>query len=323
MEITYQDVKSLVENKLINKSDKREFEDLSEYLFGEGNCYNSNEVRKRMYGMKRLIEIIEDNKSSVKVANRILSISDLHVPFNLPLDTFKQFTGKVDTLVLNGDIEDCQSCSKFPKKYRVDLNVEMVKTRDYLIELITMLSPKKVYVVMGNHEYRLGNYLTDNLKEDVMTLMRDSPMDYIINDGFEIEDRLNKTRTHYQSLASMFKEQGIDVSYEGNWFCKVGKTIFAHPLTYSSGMLKTTEKAVNFFLRTDRDFNSIVLGHTHQIGTFKQGDIRMYEQGCCCDLNRLDYNNGRLVIPGQNGCLYMCHDEDGNIIARETEIVEL
>jgi hypothetical protein len=36
-----------------------DYEELSEQLFGEGNCYSSSEVRKRMYGMKAVIDAVE------------------------------------------------------------------------------------------------------------------------------------------------------------------------------------------------------------------------------------------------------------------------
>lgn len=276
-----------------------------------------------MYGMKRLIEIIENDKHSADIANRILCISDLHIPFNLPIDIYKSYIGKVDTLVLNGDLEDCQSCSKFSKKYRVDVDKEMVLTRTFIIDLINMLSPKKVIVVKGNHEHRMGRYLSDRLNEDLMTIMPDSPMDLIINEGFNVRDRINKTKTWYCPITEVFSEQNIEVSYTGEWWRKVGNTIFAHPLSYSSGMLKTTEKAVDHFLRKDRNFNAIVLGHTHKLGSYIQGDIKMYEQGCCCDLEKLDYNDGYLTLPGQNGFMYICHDKDGNIIPEYTELVEI
>lgn len=59
MEATYEEVKQIVEDKLVNKTEYRSYEELSEILFGEGNCYNENEVRKRMYGMKRMIELYD------------------------------------------------------------------------------------------------------------------------------------------------------------------------------------------------------------------------------------------------------------------------
>ena len=57
--MNYNKIKSIVYGKLIDKTEDRDYTELSEELFGEGNCFNSSEVRKRMYGMKRLIEVIE------------------------------------------------------------------------------------------------------------------------------------------------------------------------------------------------------------------------------------------------------------------------
>lgn len=280
-----------------------------------------DQLRKQAVGIELYDDYIKNNHNSM-ISNRILAISDLHIPFNLPINVYKNFIGKVDTLVLNGDIEDCQSCSRFSKKYRVDVDKEMVMTRDFIIELIHMLTPKKVVIIKGNHEHRMGRYLSDRLNEDLMSIMPDSPMDLIVNDGFRVKDRINKTETWYSPIAELFRDEGIEVSYTGEWWRKVGNTIFAHPLSYSTGMLKTTEKAIEYFLRNDRDFNAIVLGHTHKLGSYIQGNIKMYEQGCCCDLNKLDYNDGYLTIPAKNGFIYLCHDIDGNIISSESKIIE-
>lgn len=68
----YDDIKKIVEDKLINKTEQRSYEELSEHLFGEGNCFAESEVRKRMYGMKRLIEIIdEDTVDQAKLSDKL------------------------------------------------------------------------------------------------------------------------------------------------------------------------------------------------------------------------------------------------------------
>ena len=96
-----------------------------------------------MYGMKRLIEIIENNKESANISNRILSISDVHYPFNKPLDIFKDYSWRVDTLQLNGDILDCYSISKYSKSYRISPIEEMICARQYIIDLVEMIKHKK------------------------------------------------------------------------------------------------------------------------------------------------------------------------------------
>lgn len=279
-----------------------------------------DQLRKQAVGYEEYDNYIHHNSS---VHTRILSISDLHIPFNLPISLFNGYKGKVDILVLNGDIQDCQSISHYPKLYRFDINKEMVMTREYIIDLINMISPKTVIIINGNHEYRMKRYLSEKLNDDLLALMPDSLMDLIVNDGFKVYDRINKTETYYSPIIDIFSNHGINILYAGNWWYKVGKTIFAHPQSYSSGMLKTTEKAVNYFLRIDRDFSSIVLGHTHKLGSYTQGNIKMYEQGCCCDLSKLDYNDGYLTIPAQNGFMYICQDVNGDIISDKTKLVEI
>lgn len=280
-----------------------------------------DQLRKQAVGYEEYDNYIHGYSG---ITTKILSISDAHVPFNLPTSIFKEYKNNVDILVFNGDIEDCWSCSSFPRRYRIGLDEEMVLTRQYIIDVINMILPKQVIILMGNHEYRLGRHLTDKLNDDILTIMPDTPLELIVNRGFHVKDRRNKTETWYSSIKELFGEKNITVNYtDGEWYKMIGKTIFAHPLSYSSGMLKTTEKAVNFFLRENREFNALCLGHTHKLGSYIQGGIKMYEQGCTCDLSQLDYNNGKLIIPGQNGFIYICHDSDGNIIDSKTRIIPI
>lgn len=287
-----------------------------------GLSITPDQLRKQSKGIL-LYDKVLNSDNYTYVSNRILSISDLHIPFNLPLNTFESYAGKVNTLVLNGDIEDAQNVSKYPRKYRVHFTEEMILTRQYIIDLINMISPKTVVVVKGNHEHRMGRYLSKQLHDDVFSLMPDSPMDLIVNDGFKYRDRLNKTETWYSPITEIFEEKGIEISYTGEWWRKIGKVIFAHPLSYSSGMLKTTEKAVEYFSRIDRDFEAMVLAHTHKVGSYFQGNIEMYEQGCCCDLSKLDYTDGYLTLPGQNGFIYMSLDKNGSVIKNKTKLINI
>lgn len=257
------------------------------------------------------------------VHRRILSISDAHIPFNLPISIFAKYAGCVDDLVFNGDLLDCQSISSFPRMYRIDLVEEMVAARKYILDVINMIGPKKVHFVVGNHEKRLGRYLSERLNDDLLRIMPDNPLDLIICDGFNDKDQINKTRTWYSPLSEVLSESGIEIDYSGDWSCIIGNTIFTHPLSYSSGMLKTTQKAVDHFLRKNRDFTSIVLGHTHKLGSYFQGNIQMFEQGCTCDLSKLNYADGKLALPNQNGFIYVCQDLSGNVITDKTKLVKI
>lgn len=50
-------LREIVNGKLVDHTIDTPFEDLSEEIFGEGNAFSSTEVRKRLYGMKRMMEV--------------------------------------------------------------------------------------------------------------------------------------------------------------------------------------------------------------------------------------------------------------------------
>lgn len=286
-----------------------------------GKNFDESAYRKRYADFYRG-RVYEREHSSEYVAQTVLALSDLHIPYNMPVETFAQYAKNVDVLVLNGDILDCQSISRFPKKYRIDLIDEMIAARQYIIDLVNMIQPKQVLITKGNHEHRMLNYLSNRLNEDLLSLMPDSPMDLIINDGFKNVDRLNHTEMYYSPLRDVFNEKDIVVRYNGDWYCRVGNVIFAHPLAYSSPMMKTAEKAVTYFTRSaERTFTALVMAHTHKVGFYKVGDISMYEQGCLCNLDQIDYANGKLQDPQQNGYVFLSLNRDGNIIEEKSRLI--
>jgi len=76
-ETKLQYIKRIVEGKLTDKTIDDDFVELSEILFGDGNRFNSSEVRKRMYGMKRLIEFIEEENIDNLDSDSILTAMDI------------------------------------------------------------------------------------------------------------------------------------------------------------------------------------------------------------------------------------------------------
>lgn len=320
-ESKFEHIERLVDGKMVSKTINAEYEDLSELIFGEGNNYNSSEVRKRMYGMKYLFEVLNEEKYGGGVATRILSISDCHVPFQLPVETFRDYIGKADILQLNGDLLDCQSISIFPKTYRVSMIEEMVQGRQYFIDLINYIKPKKVVINYGNHEMRYQNYLSKQLDDDMIQLMPQTALDSICTDGFHHYDKRNKTKTWYEPITNVFPD--IEIEYTENWWCKIGRTIFCHPLAFSTGIMKTAERAMSYFITVDRDFNSLVMAHTHQLGSYVRGDIYLYEQGTCCDVDKITYSDGRLYNPQHQGFLYICQDSNGDLIREKTKLVHI
>lgn len=273
-----------------------------------------------MYGMKRLIEIIEAEKTD-GVATKILSISDLHIPFQLDYTLLKDYRN-VDILQINGDVVDCQALSKFSKQYRISPMEEIIQGRQYLIDLIEYIHPKKVVCNYGNHDKRFAAYFAKNLDSDILELMPDTSLELIFVDGFRHYDKRSKSKVWYEPLCNVFED--IEIEYVDDWKSKIGKTIFAHPLAYRSGMLATADKAKDYLQDTVKEpFDCVVMAHTHKVGYSKKGYIKLFEQGAFADVKKMDYVDGRLMAPQQSGFAFICQDEEGNLLHEKSRVIVL
>lgn len=263
--------------------------------------------------------IYERTKGEDSIKTRILSISDTHVPFQLPIKTFKDYVGCTDILQLNGDIGDCQSISKFPKSYRISPMEELIETRKYIIELIEYIKPKKVVINYGNHDLRFQSYFSKNLDTDLLELMPKTSLELIFVDGFKHYNKRDRTKVEYKPLVEVI--ENVEIDYTDNWFCQIGQTIFCHPLAFKSGILKTAESAMYYFRNEGYNFTSLVMAHTHRVGEYAIGNTTIYEQGCCCDTKGNNYSDGRLGNSQKEGFIYIAQDKNGKIIKDKTKLV--
>ena len=313
----YDKIKRIVESKLVDRIDK-DYTELSEEAFGK--AYSSDVARRMFYGAKKVIDAIEEDEERVnKDETRILCISDMHIPFNRDIKEFFKYKGKVDTLVLNGDIIDNYSMSSFTKMYRLSLVEELIQARELLIELIEEIKPKKVTVVTGNHEIRLGKKIADKIGSDLLDLMPRDALAFLFDTGFNYYDRIKKCKTVYTPID---EEVDCEVNYVGNFWTKEGKTIFVHPQAFRGTTLGTVGKAYDYFTAIGEDFQSIIMAHTHKLGMYVMNDKYLYEQGTCANLNHMDYQDLKLPKSSQvNGYMYIVQDKDGNLIYDKTKLI--
>lgn len=256
------------------------------------------------------------------VATTILSVSDLHVPFQLPIEELAHYAGKVDILQINGDVVDCQALSKFPKNYRISPMDEMIQGREYLINLIRYVSPKKVICNYGNHDIRFQNYFSKNIDTDILELMPRTSLELMFVTGFNHYDKRTGTKTHFEPISVLFDD--IDIEFVDDWKVRVGNTLFVHPLAYRSGILATADKAKAYFQDVEEEpFDCIVMAHTHSIGDTKKGRIRLLEQGAFCYVDKMHYGDGKLNRPQKEGFAIICQDINGNLIQDKTKVVSL
>lgn len=280
---------------------------------------SADHLRKTTYGMIEYDEYIHGFDG---IATTILSISDIHVPFQLPITTFSNYAGKIDVLQINGDVVDCQALSKFPKQYRISPMEEMIQARQYLIDLIEYIRPKKVIVNFGNHDKRFASYFAKNLDTDILELLPDTSLELILSDGFRHYDKKSKSKIWYEPLIDVFDD--VEIEYVDDWKSKIGKTWFVHPLAYRQSSLATCEKAMDYLHRTQKEaFDCVVMAHTHAVGETKKGFINLFEQGACCDVNKLNYMDGRLTAPQKMGFAIICQNKDGSLIESKSEVIIL
>ena len=313
----YDKIKRIVESKLVDRVDK-DYTELSEEAFGK--AYSSDVARRMFYGAKKVIDAIEEDKEKIDEGEtRILCISDMHIPFNRDIKEFFKYKGKVDTLVLNGDIIDNYSMSSFTKMYRLSLVEELIQARELLIELIEEIKPKKVTVVTGNHEIRLGKKIADKIGSDLLDLMPRDALAFLFDTGFNYYDRIKKCKTVYTPID---EEVDCEVNYVGNFWTKEGKTIFVHPQAFKGTTLGTVGKAYDYFTAIGEDFQSIIMAHTHKLGMYVMNDKYLYEQGTCANLNHMDYQDLKLPKSSQvNGYMYIIQDKEGNLIYDKTKLI--
>lgn len=275
-----------------------------------------DQLRKQAVGYYEYDEYLR----GAGVHTTILSISDMHVPFQLPVELLAEYAGRVDILQINGDVVDCQALSKFPKLYRVSPMEELIEGRKYLIDLINLINPKKVVCNWGNHDIRFSNYFAKNIDTDILELLPKTSLELMFETGFTHYDKMNGTKIWYSPLREVFADK--EINFVDDWKVRIGNTWFVHPLAYKQGHLGTADKAKAFLQDTDPySFDCIVMAHTHSVGDSKTGFIRLIEQGAFCDVDKLHYSDGRLTKPQKEGFAIICQDKDGNLIQNKSKVV--
>lgn len=296
--------------------------DIAELLNSYSNISKTESAWRKYYkAFQEGIDYVKGNSDNEDNYKHILSISDTHVPFQLPIDLLSDYRGKIDILQLNGDIGDCQAISKFNKTYRVSPIEEIIQTRQYVIDLIEYIKPKQVIANYGNHDIRFQAYLSRQLDNEIAELMPKTSLELIFVDGFTHYNKKEKTKVHYEPLTKVFKD--IKVEYTDNWYCRIGDAIFCHPSAFSSGILKTAEKAMLWFRNEGYNFTELIMAHTHRIGEYYIGKTRIIEQGAFSDVSKNNYSDSKLYNSQKEGFVLICQDFNGNTIRNKCNLVVL
>lgn len=199
------------------------------------------------------------------VNNKILVMGDLHIPFQsndairLAVEYGKE--REVNTVLLNGDIFDWYSESRFEKDPRVtSLKDEIQAAKDFLHWLRGEFPTEKIVFKTGNHDARVERRLMIVAPELFAT------------DLFHLEDILG------------FQELRIDI-VNSKSMIKAGKLtiLHGHELAAKSGGVNPARTAYNY------THKSILVSHFHRSSMHTEPNmdkkvITCWSIGCLCDL---------------------------------------
>jgi predicted phosphodiesterase len=206
--------------------------------------------------------------------HKVVSISDLHIPWvneNVISDMLSKHSD-ADTLVINGDLLDQYSVSKWSKEKQILLQHEYEMAMEYLLEFSKTF--KNIVLTRGNHDSRLQSKFANELDPNVMFMVNPDMLDRLKN-GYVYDHKRSKLVKKYNFN---------NIHYAGGlsgWYAKVGNCIFAHPKSGSKIPMRMATNTADYFLEKE-DYDAIVIGHTHKIGKIVWKGKLLIEQGCCC-----------------------------------------
>ena len=211
--------------------------------------------------------------------NKILVLSDLHCPYvNVDfINTAINENKDAELCILNGDILDCSSFSKYDNEYDFSITKELKIAKKIFDKLSKTF--KYIIYIKGNHEKRFEKFI-NNLP-------------------------LKNNKNYFSNIANPMynlSKQYKNVIFVDNYFIQLFDIIFAHPANYSTGILKTVNN-VNLDMKSKReilpnkDYKAVIIGHTHQLGNaFTEDNIYIAEIGCMCNLQPYKYTNSNKTM---------------------------
>lgn len=206
------------------------------------------------------------NPHVMGVTGRIGILSDVHVPYHSEIAVaaavgYLRDLG-VDALLLNGDICDFYSISRWQKDpSQRDFKGELEACRDFLAYIRQQFPEVPIVLKAGNHEERFTHWLFQHAPE-----ISDDPM---------------------MSLTAWLKLAEHDITLvEDQRPVMLGKLPVMHGHELPKGLAAPVNVARGAFLRT---LSTCLVGHSHRTSNHTESDMwhdetACWSCGCLCDL---------------------------------------
>lgn len=232
--------------------------------------------------------------------NRILVLSDIHIPYHsISAVTAALQYGKdheINTIILNGDIIDFHQLSSFIKDPR---NRHFKEEKEMAIQFFKSLrdnfKTQNIYYKLGNHEERYENYMKVRAPE----LFGDTQ--------FELD------------VILQLESFGVEIIKEKRTV-KAGKLNVVHGHELKGGIIAPVNPARGLFLRTN---TNCIAGHWHRSSEHVDPNINgeiigCWSTGCLCELHPDYMPNNKW----NHGAADISLNSDGSFFVNNFKIID-
>lgn len=258
---------------------------------------------------KRLSKKTEVEKLQEQGIEKILVISDLHIPHHRDdvLDIITKHKDEISKIVFNGDTIDCEEISKFVSLGKGKLISEMASCHSFLKAVDDLTPNIEKVLVLGNHENRMSKYMASNA--NALNNLHTGNILREITDGFKDANHEKGTVTYYDKLSNY--------TVLDTWYYTDKGIIYCHPLSFSKIPARTAYNAVEYFVRNNFVFDTVLVAHTHHFGICKNLGKYCVETGSLCKPQ--DYaSSGRLNYTPQDSGYHLVVLKDGKYDVNES-----
>lgn len=214
---------------------------------------------------QKLIKQFDEQEKQTKYGDYFY-VSDLHGLFcifdALKIGILDAKSKGIKKAIINGDLFDLDSASKFITTKDTIIKSELPKIKD----ILTVFGKEfdVTYITAGNHDDRVRKTLMAKVPNGIKDLIQGiDPIQKVIDD-LKVEENID----------NLYYTWGNEL--------KLGNVIFAHPEHFSSVPGRTVLDMIDTYLLTYKDLSAVIIGHTHADQKKCYKGIYAFETGCMC-----------------------------------------